>query len=79
MRRRRHRRAGLGVSHSEAEDNPDQGAKECAHDQELAATAGRSAHKVPRLVEPSSGRAALVRPGLASMPLIVMFSGERSD
>jgi len=47
---RRNRRAGLRVSHGQAEDNPAQGAEERAHDdQGLAATAGRSVHKASRL------------------------------
>ena len=44
--RRSNRRAGLGALHSQAEDNPDQGAEDCANgDQELAATAKRSVHR----------------------------------
>jgi hypothetical protein len=53
---RRNRRAGLRVSHGQAEDNPAQGAEERAHDdQGLAATAGRSVHKASRLDNTSHG------------------------
>jgi hypothetical protein len=53
---RRNRRPNLRVFHGQAEDNPAQGAKERAHDdQGLAATAGRSAYKASRFDNTSHG------------------------
>lgn len=46
----RHRRAGLGVLHGQAEGNPDEGPEQRGyHDQELAATAKRSVHIASKL------------------------------